>query len=328
MTIARDKRDPLALDLPERRVIIGEDGKVKSIAFRDRLESMRVIEELMIQANVAAAESLEKAKMPLLYRIHETPSKEKLFAFSDYLRTIGMSFAKGQVVKPGTFNRILAQAKVTPHAEIMNDVVLRTQAQAVYAPDNIGHFELDSALRPLHLADPALCRFGRAPRIDPRAPSGLRRIERQRNRQAPRNRRSHIHVRAPAMAAERNSTERYVAAFMKEREGATFAVRVTGVTRFGLFVRLKETGAEGLIAASTLGQEYSTRRKASRADRRPLRHDLLPRRYAGRPPRRGRAAHRRLTFRTDGRQRPHEDGKIAAAISHRAQYAAKAIASP
>ena len=143
LTVARDKRDPLALDLPERRVHIGADGKVHSIAFRDRLESMRVIEEMMILANVAAAESLEKAKMPLLYRIHEAPSKEKLFAFSDYLRTINMSFAKGQVVKPGTFNRILAQAKTTPHGEIMNDVVLRTQSQAVYAPENIGHFGLN-----------------------------------------------------------------------------------------------------------------------------------------------------------------------------------------
>ena len=114
LVTARDKRDPLNLDLPERRVIIGEDGKVKSIAYRDRLESMRVIEELMIQANVAAAESLEKARTPLIYRIHEQPSKEKLFAFSDYLRTINMSFAKGQVVKPGIFNRILAQAERRP----------------------------------------------------------------------------------------------------------------------------------------------------------------------------------------------------------------------
>lgn len=257
LAAARDKRDPLALDLPERRVTIGEDGKVKSIAFRDRLESMRVIEELMIQANVAAAESLEKARLPLLYRVHEHPSKEKLFAFSDYLRTIGMSFAKGQVVKPGIFNRILAQAKTGPHAEIMNDVVLRTQAQAVYSPDNIGHFGLNlqryahftspirryadlvvhrALIRALKLGDGGLT-DGEVARLGETA--------------------DHISVcERRAMAAERDSTERYVAAYMKEREGAVFQARITGVTRFGLFVRLKETGAEGLVAARTLGMEY------------------------------------------------------------------------
>jgi ribonuclease R len=257
LAAARDRRDPLNLDLPERRVIIGEDGKVKSIAFRDRLESMRVIEELMIQANVAAAESLEKARLPLLYRIHEHPSKEKLFAFSDYLRTIGMSFAKGQVVKPGVFNRILAQAKSGPHAEIMNDVVLRTQAQAVYAPENVGHFGLNLS-RYAHFTSP-IRRYAdlivhraliRALKLghDGLSDGEIAKLG---------DTADHISVcERRAMAAERDSTERYVAAFMKEREGAVFEARITGVTRFGLFVRLKETGAEGLVAARTLGHEY------------------------------------------------------------------------
>ncbi|HTW35664.1 MAG TPA: ribonuclease R [Rhizomicrobium sp.] len=257
LVIARDKRDPLNLDLPERRVIIGEDGKVKSIAFRDRLESMRVIEELMIQANVAAAESLEKARLPLIYRVHEHPSKEKLFAFSDYLRTIGMSFAKGQVVKPGVFNRILAQAKNGPNAEVMNDVVLRTQAQAVYAPDNVGHFGLNLQ-RYAHFTSP-IRRY--ADLIVHRAliralklgSDGLTDGEMQKLGETA----EHISMcERRAMAAERDSTERYVAAYMKEREGAVFQARITGVTRFGLFVRLKDTGAEGLLPARALGHEY------------------------------------------------------------------------
>jgi ribonuclease R len=254
---ARDRRDPLALDLPERRIVIGEDGKVKSIAFRERLESMRLIEEMMIMANVAAAETLEKARTPLIYRIHEQPSKEKLYAFSDYLRTIGMSFAKGQVVKPGTFNRILAQAKGGPNEAPMNDVVLRTQAQAVYAPENVGHFGLNLQ-RYAHFTSP-IRRYAdlvvhraliRALKL---GDGGLTEAQSVKLGEVS----DHISMtERRAMAAERDSNDRYVAAYMEDRVGATFEARVTGVTRFGLFVRLPESGAEGLIPARTIGFEY------------------------------------------------------------------------
>ncbi len=254
---ARDKRDPLNLDLPERRIVIGDDGKLKSIDWRERLESMRLIEELMIQANVAAAESLEKARMPLVYRIHEEPSQEKVHAFSDYLRTIGMSFAKGQVLKPGLFNRVLAQAKGGPHAEVMNDVVLRTQAQAVYAPENVGHFGLHLQ-RYAHFTSP-IRRY--ADLIVHRAliralklgSDGLSASEIGKLGQIA----DHISMcERRAMAAERDSTDRYVAAYMEDRIGALFEARVTGVTRFGLFVRLKQTGAEGIIPIRSLASEY------------------------------------------------------------------------
>jgi len=254
---AREARDPLDLDLPERRITIGADGKIASIAFRERLESMRLIEEFMVMANVAAAETLEKARMPLIYRVHEEPSKEKLFAFSDYLRTINMSFAKGQVMKPGVFNRILANAKGGPNEKVMNDVVLRTQAQAVYHPDNLGHFGLNLA-KYAHYTSPirryadlivhrALIRalkLGDGGLTD-REIAGLGVIA------------EHISMtERRAMAAERDSTDRYVAAFMQDRIGATFDARITGVTGFGLFVRLAETGAEGLLPARVLGTEY------------------------------------------------------------------------
>ncbi len=254
---ARDARDPLNLDLPERRIQIGEDGKVRSIAFRERLESMRVIEEFMIQANVAAAETLEKHRLPPIYRIHEAPSQEKLYAFSDYLRTIGIKFAKGQVVKPGTFNRILAQMKDGPHEAVMNDVVLRTQSQAVYAPDNLGHFGLNLA-RYAHFTSP-IRRYAdllvhraliRALKL---GKDGLSDKEVARLGEIA----EHISMtERRAMAAERDSNDRYVAAFMEDRVGASFPARITGVTRFGLFVRLAETGAEGLIPARSLGFEY------------------------------------------------------------------------
>jgi len=260
LTIARGKRDPLDLDLPERRVMLGADGKVASIAYRERLESMKLIEEFMVLANVAAAEALEKAKTPLIYRVHDTPSKEKLFAFSDFLRTLNISFAKGQVVQPGTFNRILAGAKGSPHEKVMNDVVLRSQAQAIYDPANIGHFGLNLA-KYAHFTSPirryadlivhrALIRAfklegDKRDGLTDREMAGLGSVA------------EHITMtERRAMAAERDSNDRYVAAFMEDRIGQTFDARVTGVTRFGLFVRLAESGAEGLIPIRSLGADF------------------------------------------------------------------------
>jgi len=254
---AREARDPLDLDLPERRIEIGADGKIASIAFRERLESMRLIEEFMVLANVAAAETLEKARTPLIYRVHEEPSKEKLFAFSDYLRTIGVNFSKGQVMKPAVFNRILANVKDGPHEKVMNDVVLRTQAQAIYDPNNLGHFGLNLA-KYAHYTSP-IRRY--ADLIVHRAliralklgDGGLTDRETARLGEIA----EHISMtERRAMAAERDSTDRYVAAFMQDRIGARFDARITGVTRFGLFVRLADTGAEGLLPARVLGTEY------------------------------------------------------------------------
>jgi ribonuclease R len=258
LTIAREKRSPLDLDLPERRIVLGADGRVASIAFRERLESMKLIEECMVLANVAAAEALEKAKTPLIYRVHDTPSKEKLFAFSDFLRTLNISFAKGQVVQPGTFNRILVAAKGTPHEAVMNDVVLRSQAQAIYDPANIGHFGLNLD-KYAHFTSPirryadlivhrALIRglaLGGGGGLTDREIRQLREIAEAISMTERR-----------AMAAERDSTDRYVAAYMQAHVGAIFEARITGVIKFGLFVRLKDSGAEGLLPARALGAEY------------------------------------------------------------------------
>ncbi len=257
LIIERVHRDPLDLDLPERRIVLGEDGKVASIAYRDRLESMKLIEEFMVLANVCAAESLEEKRQPLIYRVHDTPSKEKVFAFSDFLRTLNLNFAKGQVLKPGVFNRILDQGKGKPHEAVLNDVVLRSQSQAIYDDVNIGHFGLNLA-KYAHFTSPirryadlivhrALIRafnFGDDGLSDGEAGKLKSTAE-------------HITVtERRAMAAERDSTDRYVAAYMSDRIGAEFVARVTGVTRFGLFVRLADTGAEGLIPVRSLGGEF------------------------------------------------------------------------
>ena len=272
LIIAREKRNPLDLDLPERRIVLGEDGKVASIAYRERLESMKLIEECMVLANVAAAESLEASKTPLIYRIHDTPSKEKLFAFSDSLRTLNINFAKGQVVQPGTFNRILAGAKGTVHEAVMNDVVLRSQAQAIYDPGNIGHFGLNLA-KYAHFTSP-IRRY--ADLIVHRAlirglnlggDDGLTDRE---IKHLPEVAQTISMTERRAMMAERDSTDRYVAAYMQAHLGAVFEARITGVTKFALFVRLKESGAEGLLPARNLGTEFfrhDERRQAMIGDR-------------------------------------------------------------
>jgi ribonuclease R len=253
----RRARSPLDLDLPERRVVLGPDGKVQSIAFRERLESMKLIEEFMVLANVAAAEALERHRQPLIYRIHETPSREKIFNFADFLRTIGITFAKDAVKRPLVFNNVLAKAKGGPHEAVMNDVVLRTQAQAVYAPENVGHFGLNlksyahftSPIRRyadliVHRALIKAHSFG-SDGLPERDQAKLGEIS------------DHISMtERRAMAAERDSTERYVAAFMQDRVGEGFDARITGVTRFGLFVRLPESGAEGLLPVRALGGEF------------------------------------------------------------------------
>jgi ribonuclease R len=253
----RTRRSPLDLDLPERRIVFGEEGQITSVAFRERLESMRLIEEFMIMANVAAAESLEKARQPLIYRIHEQPSQEKLTAFGDYLRSIGFSFAKGQVIKPAVFNRILERAKGTPHQEVINEVVLRTQAQAVYAAENAGHFGLNLG-RYAHFTSP-IRRYA-----DLIVHRGLVRALKLGEGGIPESESARLaeiaeHVSMTerrAMAAERDSADRYLAAFMQDRVGAVFTGRISGVTRFGLFVRLAETGADGLLPIRALGMEF------------------------------------------------------------------------
>jgi ribonuclease R len=219
---------------------------------------MRLIEECMVLANVAAAEALEKARTPLIYRVHDSPSQEKLYAFSDFLRTLNISFAKGQVVQPGTFNRVLEKAKGTVHEAVMNDVVLRSQAQAIYDAANIGHFGLNLA-KYAHFTSP-IRRYAdlivhRALIRGLKLPGGDGLTDREIG-QLPRIAEAISMTERRAMAAERDSTDRYVAAFMEEKVGAIFPARITGVTKFGLFVRLKEFGAEGLLPARALGAEY------------------------------------------------------------------------
>jgi ribonuclease R len=257
MKKGRDARQPLAIETMERRIQLTREGEVASIEPRASLEAHKLIEEMMIQANVCAAETLEARKVPLIYRVHDEPSQEKLFNLADFLSTIAMPWTKGEPVRTDRFNRLLAQTREGPHADIVNEVVLRTQMQAIYSPDNTGHFGLNLQ-RYAHFTSPIrryadLVVHRALIRAEKLGDDGLT------DQEIVRLTETAEHITATerrAMAAERDATDRYVAAFLADRVGAEFAGRITGVTRFGLFIRLNETGADGLVPVSSLGSEY------------------------------------------------------------------------
>jgi ribonuclease R len=253
----RDVRAPLEIESSERRIHFGADGRIAAIVPRASLPTHKLIEEFMIQANVCAAETLEQRRTALIYRVHDAPSDEKIASLVDFLETLGIPWSKGQRPTTERFDKLLAATRGGPHADIVNEVVLRTQMQAIYDSDNIGHFGLNLD-RYAHFTSP-IRRYAdlivhrgliRALGLgdDGLTETDIVRMKDTAERITMAERR--------AMAAERNATDRYVAAFLAERVGAEFEGRITGVTRFGLFVRLAETGADGLIPIGSLGAEY------------------------------------------------------------------------
>lgn len=254
---ARAARQPLDLDLPERQIVISEEGKVTSVRFKDRLDAHRLIEEFMVLANVAAAEELERLRRPLLYRVHEEPSPEKLDALREVAQASGFTLAKGQVLKTAHLNRLLAQAEGTEFDELLNISTLRSMTQAYYHPQNLGHFGL--ALRSYaHFTSP-IRRYsdlivhraliaGHGWGKDGLSAQDIEMLEETAQQISDTERRS--------MMAERDTTDRYLAAYLSDRVGSEFTGRISGVQKFGAFVKLDETGADGLIPVREIGREF------------------------------------------------------------------------
>ncbi|MEL6914479.1 MAG: ribonuclease R [Pseudomonadota bacterium] len=254
---AREARQPLDLDLPERHIELSDTGKVTAVAFRERLDAHRLIEEMMVLANVAAAKTLSEKRVPLLFRVHEEPSPEKLEALRETAGSVGLPLAKGQVLQTRHLNRLLAEAEGTEFAEMINISTLRSMTQAYYAPQNYGHFGLalshyahfTSPIRRysdliVHRALITAHGWGE----DGLSQDEIERLEATAEHISETERRS--------MLAERDTTDRYLASYLSERVGNEFTGRISGIARFGVFVKLDETRADGLVPIRDLGAEY------------------------------------------------------------------------
>ncbi|KPF65202.1 ribonuclease R [Porphyrobacter sp. AAP60] len=276
LSTARDARDPLALELPERRVVLNEKGEIAEIAIRERLDAHRVVEDFMIAANVAAAKALEAKTAPVVYRIHEPPSREKLIALRDYLATMGKKLALGQVVTPGLFNRMLKDVTDEAEKALVMEAVLRSQTQAYYGPANAGHFGLSLGSY-AHFTSP-IRRYSDllvhralvdAYKLEQPAPpgslpptSGLSDRDRASLQQVSD---AISQTERRAMEAERDTIDRYVAAWLSARVGEVFDTRITGVQSFGFFATIVGLGGDGLVPISTLGNEYFRHDEAAQA---------------------------------------------------------------
>nr|WP_310021553.1 ribonuclease R [Croceicoccus sp. BE223] len=264
---AREARDPLDLDLPERRVVLDEKGRIAEVAVRERLDAHRVVEEFMIAANVAAAKALEAKAAPVVYRVHEPPSREKLVALKDYLATMDRKLALGQVVTPSLFNRLIKDVADEAEKALIMEQVLRSQTQAYYGPRNAGHFGLalgsyahfTSPIRRYSdlLVHRALVEAYGLEQPRPKdhsipAHSGLSDRDRA---SLERVSEAISQTERRAMEAERDTIDRYVAAWLAGKVGETFDTRVTGVQKFGLFATILGFGGDGLVPVSVLGDE-------------------------------------------------------------------------
>ena len=254
---ARERRQPLDLDLPERRVMLNAEGKVVSVNFVERLDAHRLIEEFMVLANVAAAETLTAKRTPLLFRVHEEPPPEKLEALRETAEAAGLVLAKGQVLQTRHLNKLLHDAAGRDDAELINISTLRSMTQAYYSPENFGHFGL--ALKnyahftsPIRRYSDLIVHRGLIAAHgwgdDGLSVQEIEQLEKTAQHISDTERRS--------MIAERDTTDRYLAAYLSDRLGAEFGGRISGIARFGVFVKLDETGADGLVPIRSLGNEF------------------------------------------------------------------------
>ena len=254
---ARQKRGTLELELPERKIEFNKTGHVHAINEQQRLDSHRMIEEFMITANVAAAEVLEQHSEPVMYRIHDRPAADKIESLAEAVNNLGLKFKKTNMIDPRSFSLLVKNAHKKNISKIVNEIVLRTQSQAVYGPLRIGHFGLGLKTY-CHFTSP-IRRYSdllvhRSLITALKLGSDGHSSGFAQNYSAIGEEISKTERRA--MAVEREVKSRLITGFIAERIGAEFKAQITGITRFGIFVRLNDNGAEGLIPIGTLPGDW------------------------------------------------------------------------
>lgn len=253
----REKRGALDLDLPETQIIVNQDGEMTGLRQRPRYDSHKLIEEFMVLANVAAARALEDKKSSCIYRIHDKPDPTKIDGIRDFIEGFGISFPKGQVITPERLNSVLIQAADTDFAFMVSQVVLRSQSQAVYSPHNKGHFGLaldkyahfTSPIRryaDLYVHRALIKAYG----------LGDGGLTQDQEVQAEEICDSISLSERASMEAERSSVDRFTAQYLEQNIGAEFSGRISGLNKFGLFIRLDESGADGLVPIRSLPDDF------------------------------------------------------------------------
>ncbi len=254
---ARDGRGPLNLELPERRVHLNDAGAVTGIRLREHLDAHQVVEDYMIAANVAAALQLENKNTPCVYRAHEAPSAEKLLSLKEFLASVDIKLTLGQVIKPTLFNTLTAKMRDSDMFTAIQDMVLRSQAQAIYTSQHIGHFGL-ALTSYAHFTSPIrryadlIVHRGLTRALKLGAGGLVENTSKDLEKVC-----AHISsTERRSMMAERETIDRYVAGYLAQHIGETLPGRITSVTKFGLFVTVEGIGGDGLIPAAHLGAEY------------------------------------------------------------------------
>ena len=264
---ARKQRGALALDLPEQQIVIDrETGKMTGVRVKERLDAHRLIEEFMVLANVAAARCLQDRKAPCMYRVHERPDADKLSAARELIENFGLSLPKGQVPEPKILNRVLEAGSNHDYAPLIHQAILRAQSQAVYMPDHHGHYGL--ALQSYaHFTSP-IRRYADVTvhrsliRAFALGDGGMDEGEAARMAEIG----EHISTtERTSMEAERSAVDRFTACYLSNHMGARFDGRISGLNRFGLFVRLDETGADGIVPIRSLPDDFYIHDEAAHA---------------------------------------------------------------
>ncbi|MBL6777011.1 MAG: RNB domain-containing ribonuclease, partial [Alphaproteobacteria bacterium] len=253
---ARDKRGALNLDLAEKRIIMDEDGRPAEVSLRRQLPANQLIEEMMILANICAAETLEAGRHLCVFRIHDQPDPEKMDHLRELAEALDILFAKGQVITPHRFNQVIEAAAGTSSQEAVNDAILRCQARAIYSLDNAGHYGL-GLTRYAHFTSPirryadllvhrrliVACKLGDEPVT----------LEREAAEEICR----HIsESEQTAAKAERRTIARLSASLMETQLDSLMDVTITGVTHAGLFAVIAGGIAEGFVSRTTLPDDF------------------------------------------------------------------------